>query len=206
MIRARISTRWLLEPPVTGAKAHLCAIAALAIPTLIRLSVDGVVSGSAFGPYVPFVLLSALLLGWRHAAVVTIVAAVLADFMFLTPNKLLDGMSDLFGVALFLISSALIIGVIQAVRNSRESVSPPQWANETPRGIIFSLEDGQALASWSGAETPVRLGPEGEVADMMEEFLAQLEVGRRLTRHCGISRASVDPARPGHSVTGEGLA
>jgi hypothetical protein len=202
MVRTRISTRWLLEPPITGAWAHLCAIALLAIPTLVRLSVDGIVSGSAFGPYVPFVVLSALLLGWRHAVVVTVAAAALADLMFLTPNRLLDGVSDLFGISLFLISSALIIGVIQAVRSIREDKSePPQFEGE-PDGIIFSLEGGQAWASWSGAAQPVRLGAEQEVAGMMEEFLAQLEVGRRLSRQCGISRASAEPARPEWSAVG----
>ena len=52
-------------------------------------------------------------------------------------------------------------------------------------GIVFSLEKGQAWASWYGQESHVQLGPQGEVAEMMEDFLAQLEVGKRLNRSSG---------------------
>lgn len=194
MTRFSLPTHWLQTPPLTGRSALLGAIAALAVPSLIRLSVDGIISGAVYGTYVPFVFLSALLLGWRYATIVAIGAAALADLLFFTPNQLLDGASALFGSGLFMISSALIIGLVYAAGRATADSAAARQACEDSGGLIFSLEAGQAWASWSGASSPVRLGSQHEVADRMEEFLAQLEVGRRLSRHCGIARSSAEPA------------
>ena len=46
--------------------------------------------------------------------------------------------------------------------------------------IVFSLEKGHVWVSWDGDDTPVHLGTEAEVVAMMEDFLAQVELGRRL--------------------------
>ena len=46
--------------------------------------------------------------------------------------------------------------------------------------IIFSLLDGYVLASWPGTDASVRLGRHKLVAAMMEDFLAQDALGRRL--------------------------
>ena len=48
--------------------------------------------------------------------------------------------------------------------------------------IIFSLLDGYVLASWPGTDASVRLGRHDKVAAMMEDFLAQDALGRRLER------------------------
>ena len=46
--------------------------------------------------------------------------------------------------------------------------------------IIFSLLDGYVLASWPGTDASVRLGRHELVAAMMQDFLAQDALGRRL--------------------------
>jgi hypothetical protein len=51
---------------------------------------------------------------------------------------------------------------------------------EVQKDIVFSLEDGQVWASWYGREMPVHLGPETDVVPMMQDFLAQFELGRKL--------------------------
>jgi len=56
--------RWLQAPLVTGRLALLCGIAAVAVPTIVRAAIDGVVTGCEFTPYLPFVLITALALGW----------------------------------------------------------------------------------------------------------------------------------------------
>ena len=48
-------------------------------------------------------------------------------------------------------------------------------------GIIFSLERGQVWASWPGTDSNVVLGGKGVVTEMMRDFLAQVELGERLT-------------------------
>jgi hypothetical protein len=53
--------------------------------------------------------------------------------------------------------------------------------NKAPEeAIIFSLLDGYVLASWPGTEASVRLGRHEMVAAMMEDFLAQDALGKRL--------------------------
>jgi hypothetical protein len=52
-------------------------------------------------------------------------------------------------------------------------------------GIVFSLEGGRVWASWPGRDSHVVLGAKEEVAEMMRDFLAQVELGERLTSDVG---------------------
>ena len=47
--------------------------------------------------------------------------------------------------------------------------------------IIFSSRDGYVWASWPGAHATMRLGRTDLVSHMMRDFLAQEDVGERLT-------------------------
>lgn len=170
--------KWLILPPITGKRAIGWSIAAVAVPTLGRALVEGSVTGIAFIPYIPFVLLSAVFLGWRYAAVTAIASAVIADALFVgVPYALVEGPADVFGVVVFLGASLLIIALVQTMRTVVKHHGRPAGATD---GIIFSEERGQAWASWPGASYYVRLGPQDEVAKMMEDYLAQLELAKRL--------------------------
>ncbi|HEY5721651.1 MAG TPA: hypothetical protein VIT45_04965 [Allosphingosinicella sp.] len=48
--------------------------------------------------------------------------------------------------------------------------------------IVFSLADGFAWVSWPGTDAMMRLGAYETVTAGMRDFLAQGEVGERLTR------------------------
>ena len=175
--------KWLIAPPLTGRSALLCAIILLAVPTLLRAAVGSTVSEAGFVTYTPFVLLSALLLRWPHAVLVAAAAAMLGDYMFVgPPHRLMDTADDLFGGTVFLLSSALIIGLGHAMKCI---VSDRLWlygAEDLPNGVVFSLREGQAHVSWYGERSFVHLGPEEEVAELMKDFLAQCELGRRLAK------------------------
>lgn len=180
--------RWLESHPFNGRAAIVVGMIAVAIPTAIRLSVDGVVSGTAVTGYVPFVLLSAVLLGWLNASIVAIASALIGDMLFVgPPNQVFEGPADIFVVGLFLLVSGVLIGFVELVRRIVAEDDKVEEAAE-PAGIIFSLEKGEAWASWRGHATPVRLGPQNEVAEMMEDFLAQVEVARRLNRQARETR------------------
>ena len=58
------------------------------------------------------------------------------------------------------------------------SFTSPRWEPEI--GIIFSSRDGFVWASWPDTEGAVRLGRHEMVAAMMQDFLAQDDLGRRL--------------------------
>ncbi len=153
---------------------------AVVVPTIIRWLVDDTVNGIIFSPYLPFVLLAAVLLEWRYAAVVALSSAAAADFLFMEPRfQLPAGATDAFGIAVFLGTSAMIILLAQAARGIVQRLSVPAAFEPFPTGVIFSLERGQAWASWTGSKSRLRLGPEAEVAEMMQDFLAQLELGKR---------------------------
>ena len=171
-----------LERPLkTGPKGVFWAALAVALPTVVRLAVDDHVTGVAFSPYIPFVLLTALMLGWRLAASVAIASVATADLMFIEPRFVpIAGPTDLFGMAIFLLTATMIIFLVEAARSALAGRPRPVPCGTDETGLIFSLEKGQALLSWSGSQHPLRLGPESEVSEMMNDFLAQLEVGRRL--------------------------
>jgi hypothetical protein len=183
--RAEPLAHWLEEPRVKAESwAIVWTVLAVIVPTVVRAGVDEIVMGCESIVYVPSVLLAAIFLGARHAAIVAVASAFVSDWMFMGHEHSLFETCDLFGIGIFILASALIIASVELPRQVPKTVlsSAPDG---DPAGIVFSLENGQAWVSWYGGRCPVRLGPKSEVADMMQDFLAQLEVGERLTKRRG---------------------
>jgi len=171
--------KWLVATPLTGKPALVCAGAAVILPTLYRMSLDGMVMGIGYCPYLPFILLSAVLLGWRQAATIALVSVVVADALFVgTRFEVVEAPTDMLGDIGFLVVSAMIIGLVQAIRTALDDLVGPTAVG----GVMFSLEDGQAWASWPTAGFHLRLGPQDDVAAMMKDFVAQVELAKRLTK------------------------
>jgi hypothetical protein len=173
-------TRWLQAPPATGRTALLCGICAVALPTVVRAAVNGVVTGCEFTPYLPFVLFAAILLRWWQAGAVALVSVAILGGLFFHPSGSHLTQCFFSGAAIFLASSAAMIGVVVGARRLL-AASRFGGVDGSEGEIIFSLEDGEVLASWPGSGPPVRLGSQNGVEAMMEDFLAQVRVGRRLT-------------------------
>jgi hypothetical protein len=174
-------TQWLWAPVVTGRLAILLGAVAVAIPTVVRAAVHGTVTGCEFTPYLPFVLLAAILLGWRHATVVALASVAILGGLFAgPPNEFLKEPCTVSAAGIFLGSSAMIIASVAAVR--RMIVELQIRRSGAPNGgIIFSLDKDKVWASWNGSGPPLLLGSQDRVETMMEDFLAQSELGRRLT-------------------------
>src|ERR1700758_2262752 len=103
-VRARLPA----PPPPLVVTVPL-ALPFVVAPTLMRLAVDGIVTDTTFVTYFPFVLLAALLLGWRAAVVVMLVSAAAANFLFMAPrHALFAHAGDTLGAIFFCISSSLI--------------------------------------------------------------------------------------------------
>jgi len=173
----------LLVTPVAGSFAPILSVAALAAPTAI-LSLDHALpAGACCTTYFPFVILTAILAGPIYASIVGIGSAGLADALFMGPRyELFESPMDRIGDLSSLVSFALIIGCVCLFRKGIAQYTRPKVSAESESGIIFSLENGVALASWPGTRPPVRIGPEAEVAKMMEDFLAQRELAKRLNK------------------------
>ena len=75
----------------------------------------------------------------------------------------------------------MMIGVAIILRRVIAAVRGP-GADESGGGIVFSLEKADAWASWYGQGTPIRLGSQRKVSEMMADFLAQVEIAKRLKR------------------------
>jgi hypothetical protein len=187
-------TRWLMQPFVTGRWALACGIGAVAIPTLIRFSVNGAVTGCEFTPYLPFVLLAAVLLRWWQAGAVAFASAALFSGVFVgSPTEFIHNTCVLSSVGMFFAASAMIISIVVAVRLSTARMF--SHADEASGGVVFSMEDGQVWASWYGQGPPVCLGSQEKVGEMMGDFLAQEELAKRLSGQAttpGGSRLIID--------------
>lgn len=179
--RHGLSRRVLIAPPLTGKRAWFFAAVAVGVPTLIRVAVHGSVSSAVFLTYIPFVLLAVMALRPWAAATIALACAVLADFFFIKPYfAFADGPNDLFGIGAFLVTSALLIGLVHVVRRFLGDCLHPDLPHEISRKIIFSEREGEAWASWQSGRPPVKLGPHTDVARMMEDYIAQVELGERL--------------------------
>jgi hypothetical protein len=170
--------RWLQAPSLRGWQALLCIVVAVGLPTAVRGAVDGVVTGCEFTPYLPFVLGSAVLLRWWHAALVPLLAvAVMGGLLNAGPMPLPCFESS---AAIFLVSSAAMIGAAILIRRVIMAIRV-RGSDESAGGIVFSLEKGQVWASWYGHGAPVLLGSQRKVSEMMSDYLAQERLGKRLS-------------------------
>lgn len=178
-------SKLLLAPPAIGIRALLYGIVLILVPTAIRQILDSFLAGHlSFLIYVPFVIMAAILLRWTYAAAVALASWAVANVLFLEPRYqfTLDRVEEVSFV-IFALSGALLIALVEAVRRIVEnSLRParPDTSFTTP--VVFSSERGQAWASWYGSHSWVRLGPEDEVAECMQDFLAQRAVAERLHR------------------------
>jgi hypothetical protein len=172
--------RWLRDPLLTGRTAVLCGALALAVPTLVRAAVNGVMAGCEFTPYLPFVFLSAVMLRWRQAGAIALASvAILGGLLEGPPRHVLAMRCFLPSAGIFLAASAGLIAIAVLARKIIASLLKPDDASG---GIIFSLEKGEVWASWYGHGQPVRLGSRHTVANMMEDFLKQEQLAKRLDR------------------------
>lgn len=175
--------RWIRAPVLSGRLAVLGAVAALGVPTIIRLLVNGAIAGCEFTPYLPFILLSAIFVGWLPTTFVALAAVATLGGLFVGPDVAhLQSACFISGAAIFLGSSAMIIGTVVAIQRVFSALDR-RGLDESSDGILFSLEQGQVYASWYGQGPPVLLGSRQRVGTMMKDFLAQEELAKRLNGH-----------------------
>jgi len=183
MTQASILVSWLAAPTIKGARALAFGIAMVAVPTAIRAAVDGFVTGCEFTVFLPFVFVSAFFMEWRYAAAVSLACVGLADYLFMAPPpSFLHGPCDTYVVGVYLAASAMMIGAVAVVRKMVAASFSPGDLEDKAGPVVFSLEEDQAWAGWHGRRSTVRLGQKDDVAEMMEDFLAQLELAERLNK------------------------
>jgi hypothetical protein len=100
----------------------------------------------------------------------------------MTHPSFFSGPCDVYVVGVFLTISTLIIGLIQGIRTKFAGMISTDRSEFAPGQVVFSLENNQAWAGWHGRKTMVPLGTKDDVAEMMEDFLAQLQLAERLNK------------------------
>jgi hypothetical protein len=155
---------------------------AVALPTVIRLGMSAHMDTRACTIFCPFVLATSILCGWRYAIAMAAGSAIARNTIIGATYTFHFATSDIAALSTFLGFSAFAILVVQLFRITAARSLRQAGAEARASGIVFSLDSGQAWASWYGIDAPVRLGPEDEVVQMMEDFIAQAELGRQLKR------------------------
>jgi hypothetical protein len=179
--QTRISKSWLFTPPLHGTWSVAVSVVAVALPTLIRLGISPLIDDQACAIFCPFVLATSILCGWRYALPVAAGSAISCNTILMgAPYTFHFQRSEIEGLGTFLFYSAFVILVVRLFRATAARLLRQAGAQERASGIVFSLDDEQAWASWYGIDAPVRLGPEDEVVQMMEDFIAQVELGKKL--------------------------
>ena len=75
--------------------------------------------------------------------------------------------------------------------NRAPSLADDYDPTEPNEDIIFSFVDGFVWASWPGTISLVRLGRYETVTAMMQDFLAQCELGERLAKGQQLARRAL---------------
>lgn len=181
LLRTRISKSWLFKPPLRGAWTLGLVIAAIAIPTMIRLAMSHGVDDEACTIFSPFVLAVSILCGGRYALAVALGSALACNTILMgTPYSFHVERSEIEGLSTFLGYSLFVILIVHLFRLTAARSLRQAGAGQRESGVVFSLDRGQAWASWYGIDAPVRLGAAEEVVPMMEDFIAQVNVAKRL--------------------------
>jgi len=186
--RRALLRSWFVKPPLDGKWTLLWILLALPVAAAIRWTMDCPDPvAECCTPFLVFVLLTAVLLGTVSAIVATI-ASVVTGLVIFFPGQATQmehmhgGAWEFWGLALFCLYCAVVIGGVDFTRRAFARYSRLGSTDEAMSGVIFSAEDGQAWVSWPGSPSPVRLSPDGEVSEMMRDFVAQVELGRRFDR------------------------
>ena len=171
MIRSHL-TRWLAAPLVTGWGALVCVTAAVALPTAFRAAIDGVVTGCEFTPYLPFVLLGAVVIGWWQAGAIALISVGILGGLFAGSTRMPDMPCFVSAAATFAAASAVIVAFVMIVRRVLAGASA-HGSDDQSGGVVLTLEQGDVWASWYGQGRPVRLGSQRKVSEMLGKLLPE---------------------------------
>lgn len=119
MTRIKFIRSRRLAAPLNLPYAIALGLGLVFLPTLLRLAVDPVITGTSFVTYYPFILIAALLIGWQGGMAVAVLSALLANYLFMEPRHVLFGkLDDTIGSLFFLLSSGLLVAVVDTLRRA----------------------------------------------------------------------------------------
>lgn len=187
-------------PPVTRAG---WAVLAVAVPTGLRWFLDQGSAGVPFVTYFPAVVLAALLLGWRWAALVAATSGAIANRLF-TEEPLLDiSTHDAVLTGLFGLSCAALIWIGEMARRLVRQLEAANAREELLNGeLMHRVKNMLATVNAMAVLTARHSGP-GEFAQAFSGRMRALDratdllaTGRNL--HCEVAKlveGAIEPFR-----------
>lgn len=92
---------------------------AVAVPSLLRLAIDGGRNGIPFITYFPAIVLVALFLGWRYGVLAAVASAAAARLLFMEDRaSLVETPEGVAIIGLFVLSCTLLISIGEALRRT----------------------------------------------------------------------------------------
>jgi two-component sensor histidine kinase len=187
-------------PPLTSAG---WAVLAVAVPTALRWFIDQGSAGVPFITYFPAVVLAALMLGWRWAALVALGSGLVANRLF-TVEPLLDiSALDAALIGLFALSSAALIWIGATARRLVREIEAAKAREElVNQELMHRVKNMLATVNAMAVLTARHSGP-GEFAQAFSGRMRALDkatdllaTGRDL--HCEVERlveGAIEPFR-----------
>jgi K+-sensing histidine kinase KdpD len=154
-----LKSRALAPAPSVSASLPL-AFGAVLAPTLIRWSLQGVIADMPFVFYFPFILVAAVILGWRWAMLTAGLGTLAGDFLFIAPRfELLETKADIAATVAFVLSASVVIYIGETMRTAirREAGLAPArsvlWIapRRLPIGLVLLAAALLSLAVWAAA-------------------------------------------------------
>src|SRR5947208_10992946 len=129
------------------------AIAGIAIPTLIRLAMVPGVDDETCTLFCPFVLIVSILCGWRYATATSIGGAIACNTILMGwPYRFHFTRAEVEGLGTFIAYSFMLITVVWMFRTTAARSLRQAGAKARAEGLVFSMDNGQAWASWYGVD------------------------------------------------------
>jgi K+-sensing histidine kinase KdpD len=137
------------------------AILAAAVPALIRLAVNPVVTDATFPTFYPFILAAAMFVGWRYATLATLLSALAANYFFVPPaNAFTVTDTAIGGGLLFIGTAAAMIYAVEWLRSTlpdadvrpatQRHAQAAAVGRPMPIGVPLAIAALVSLGLWAG--------------------------------------------------------
>jgi two-component sensor histidine kinase len=149
--------RGIRSRPTLGEKA-VRVILAVAIPTALRWLLVGFSYGAPFALYFPAILMIAVLIGWRSAAVTALASAAVAVYLFWPVEFLVIGRQQAAVLVMFTLSAGTMIAIGQLLRDAvleidAQARQSEDFNRELQHRTKNSIQMMRALASQASKAT-----------------------------------------------------
>ena len=135
-----------LRPGTVG--AYALAIVAVGIATALRLAVDPYVAGVPFVTFLPAVIITALISGFRAGLLSVVLSTAAADFLVITPRLsfYIESRVDVVNLLLFLVLASFCVIIVSQMRDAIEREQAERVVRRSKERLQLALD--AALLGW----------------------------------------------------------